>query len=126
MDPHSKHGRAIETIGDGEPSEVPELSPGGSDTFQKNQGSHNSSGNMSTSGGNLTNKGYPGWSSTPSNKTFTKDQEVAAKYKPIEVGEGLDDDNMHTTQDNSGQGGLSKQVPVPFGGRNAGRAIGRA
>lgn len=120
MDPHVKHKRAFEMLGDGEPSDEAGLNPGvsGNGTFQKNQGAQNKTGNMSTTGGTLTTKGYPGWSSTPDGKGYDKDQEPGVKYQPIEVGEGLDDDDMHVTQDDSGLGGLSKQIPVSFGGRN--------
>jgi hypothetical protein len=75
-------------------------------------------------GGTINVQGYPGWSRSPNGKEFNKDTAWAPKSTPIEVGEGLDDGDMHTTQDDSGEGGLSKQIAVSFGGKNPDGRLG--
>ncbi len=120
MKPSSKHKRALETLGDGEASNIAGLNPGVSGNYD----SQNLSGDMPTSGGTVANQTHPGWSSSPQGKEYNKDQAPAPKSMPIEVGEGMDDNNMHTSQ-GSEEGGLSKQVAVTFGGNNTGRTMGR-
>lgn len=113
MDPHSKGRRSLTTAlghSDGSPSRRAGNEPGiqGNGTFQKLQGSH-TDGSMADSGGSVTVHGYAGWSSSPQGKEF-------------DMPEGLDDNNMHTTQANP-KGGLSKAPVVFFGGLNPGRKM---
>lgn len=84
MDPHSKRRKALETLGDGEPSKNPDLQSGISiGISQRTRDGGQSDGSMPAQGSTFTVQGAPGWSSSPQGKKFNQDSEYFPKTKPI-------------------------------------------
>lgn len=87
MDPHSRKKRSFrnETLGDGEPSDNPDLAAGVTiGISQRTRKNGQSNGSMPAQGSTMTVQGIPGWSSSPEGKFFEKDQEFYAKPKPVD------------------------------------------